>query len=160
MAETSKMNLLGLVGVLGALLLIIGVFLSWADITGSVLGFSETKSISGMDIMTNNEYEFDYSYAPIIALVAGILGVIACILPVVKPLGIERILGLVSLIVAVVAVVIIYMFSGQMTGFSFEGLASASVSCGIGWTISLVGGVLVILGSIIPVLMKVTNKDA
>ncbi len=155
MADTSKINLLGLVGVLGAILLIVGVFLDWAVFSAGIGSFVESDALSGWEVFNEENLEFDYAYAPVIALVAGIIGLIACVLPVIKPLGFERILGLISFILAIVAVIIIFLFNGQMGTESVWGV-SAGIESGIGVWISLAGGILTILGSLIPIVMKKT----
>ena len=56
MTEVKKFNALGIIGIIGALLMIVGVFLNWLEfsITIPILG-SESWSYSGMDIFSTDE---------------------------------------------------------------------------------------------------------
>ena len=102
---------MGIIGLIGAVLMIAGVFLTWAEMNISILGFSSSVTMSGMDVFNGTvtiegqeftDVEFDYAYAPIVCLVAGVLSLITTIIPIVynKIPTINRILGAVSLILA------------------------------------------------------------
>ena len=137
----------------------------------SILGFSSSVTMSGMDVFNGTvtiegqeftDVEFDYAYAPIVCLVAGVLSLITTIIPIVynKIPTINRILGAVSLILAIVALVLAIMFNGQMDAVDFEGLASASVSAGTGVWVCVAGGVLLAIGAIVDIAKKyVTSGD-
>ena len=64
--------------------MIIGVFVSWAS---TDLGsWGGTESVSGWTIATDDDGEmFSYNYAPLVALVCGIISLIAMIVPMVLP---------------------------------------------------------------------------
>lgn len=162
---------MGIIGLIGAVLMIAGVFLTWAEMNISILGFSSSVTMSGMDVFNGTvtiegqeftDVEFDYAYAPIVCLVAGVLSLITTIIPIVynKIPTINRILGAVSLILAIVALVLAIMFNGQMDAVDFEGLASASVSAGTGVWVCVAGGVLLAIGAIVDIAKKyVTSGD-
>lgn len=167
---------MGIIGLIGSVLMIAGVFLVWAEMTVSIsipiIGdYSSSITMSGMDVFNGtvtiegqefSDVEFDYAYAPIVCLVAGVLSLITTIIPIVynKIPTINRILGAVSLILAIVALVLAIMFNGQMDAVDFEGLASASVSAGTGVWVCVAGGVLLAIGAIVDIAKKyVTSGD-
>ena len=171
MASSGNVNWMGIIGLIGSVLMIAGVFLTWAEMNISILGFSSSVTMSGMDVFNGTvtiegqeftDVEFDYAYAPIVCLVAGVLSLITTIIPIVynKIPTINRILGAVSLILAIVALVLAIMFNGQMDAVDFEGLASASVSAGTGVWVCVAGGVLLAIGAIVDIAKKyVTSGD-
>ncbi len=169
MASSSNVNWMGIIGLIGSVLMIAGVFLAWAEMNVSILGFSSSVSMSGMDVYSGtvtieghefSDVSFDYSYAPIVCLVAGILSLITTIIPIVynKIPTINRILGAISLILAIVAIVLAVMFNGQMDSASFGELASASLSAGTGVWVCVAGGVILALGGIIDIAKKYVTK--
>ena len=152
MAEISKANILGIIGLLGAILMIIGVFLSWADLT--IL--NHTTSYDGLKVFGDEMFDgIEYRYAPIVALAGGIIALLTTILPIVlhKP-AINRILGIVSLILAIVTIIMVILFNGQMDTASFEGFVLAGVSTGIGAWLSLAGAAILAIGGIIDIANK------
>ena len=158
MAEISKANILGLVGLLGAILMIVGVFLSWIDISTVIASFSETESYSGWTVVTDEEFsELAYNYAPIVALVAGVTAILTTILPTVLHMeNIGRILGIVSLILAIVTIVLIVVYNGEVGSFDFTFIGvGVKASTGIGAWISLAGGAILAIGGIIDIIGKV-----
>ena len=171
MASSGNVNWMGIIGLIGSVLMIAGVFLTWAEMNISILGFSSSVTMSGIDVFSGTvtiegqeftDVEFDYAYAPIVCLVAGVLSLITTIIPIVynKIPTINRILGAVSLILAIVALVLAIMFNGQMDAVDFEGLASASVSAGTGVWVCVAGGVLLAIGAIVDIAKKyVTSGD-
>lgn len=170
MTDTSKINVLGIIGIIGALLMIIGVFLSWLDfsITIPVLG-SESWSYSGMDIFGTDiigegEYTVSfaditgYYYVPIVALVCGILSLIMTIVPTVFNKGkIGKILGALALILAIVTVVLSFLYYGDVSGYEIsESLFGISVNLSIGaglWVV-IAGSIITILGGILDIAKK------
>ena len=170
MTEVKKFNALGIIGIIGALLMIIGVFLSWLDFSysGPLIG-SETISYTGMDIFSTdiigegeNSINFsditDYYYVPVIALVCGILSLILTIVPTVFNKGkIGKILGALALILAVVTLVLAFLYYGDVSGYSFnESLFgfSASLSIGTGLWVVIAGSIITVLGGILDIAKK------
>ena len=157
MADTKSINLMGLVGVLGAIILIVGVFLSWVDVTFSAGIFgSETESFSGINIADyEHADELAYSYAPIIALAAGIISLIACALPIfMQNETLNKVLGIVSLILAIVTIVIMFLFMGEWTAdATYEGFG-ATIEVGIGFWLCMVGAIITALGGVLDIIKK------
>lgn len=169
-AEAKKFNILGIVGIIGAILMIVGVFLSWMDLSVSFFGYSETYSATGMDVFSGKlviadgiEFGFDtitaYSYAPVVALVCGVLALIATIVPTVFNKGkVGKILGAVALILAIVSIVISFMFYGDVSAFEgsvdLVGIVGATVSVGMGFWLAIAGAIITIIGGILDVAKK------
>lgn len=170
MAETSKYNPLGIVGLIGSILMIVGVFLTWAEVSAHVFGaeilnetFSGMDVYNGVDVLGDSVVMFDYNYAPIVALVAGVIALITTILPIFynKKPAVSKALGIISLILAVVSIVITFLFYGQMDSVAVGGLMDASVSAGIGVWLAVAGAVILAIGGIIDIAKKyVTEGDA
>ncbi len=162
MADT-KVNWMGLIGLIGTILMIVCVFLSWVDIEVGVLGYTNTTSFSGWDVFSNADLNADYAYAPVVTLVAGILALITTIIPILPNLfksdKVNKLLGALSLILAIVAVILIVLFTGQMDSIGYEGVLSAGASAGIGLWLSLVGAVILAVGGILAVVMKYAPKN-
>ncbi len=157
MSETaSKVNLFGLIGFIGTIILIVGVFLNWVtvEVTLPIVG-SSSESLTGWDIFNDADYKdaFEYSYAPIVALVCGVISLITTLLPIVyKNEKVTRILGIVTLILAVVAIVIGFLYYGSVNdSVSFFG-ASATVSVAIGFWLCMVGAIITAVGGIVDIL--------
>lgn len=82
--DVKSINWLGVIAIIGALLMIIGVFVSWASI--DLGSWGGTDSVSGWEIATDDDGDmFSYNYAPLVALVCGIISLIAMIVPMVLP---------------------------------------------------------------------------
>ena len=133
---TSKVNLFGLIGFIGTIILIVGVFLNWVTLDYNVIITKGSESVTGWTLLHDADYKevFDYVYAPLVALVCGVISLITTLLPIVyKNEKVTRILGIVTLILAVVAIVIGFMFYGSV-GDSVEILGmSAYVGVDIGF---------------------------
>lgn len=152
-------NIVGIVGLLGAVLLIVGVFLTWIDLDFSSLLGSASESYSGMDVYSNDDGYFDditYGYAPLVALIAGIVALITTIAPMFYHNdGVWKALGVVTLILGIVTVILGFLFRGDVTdGFEIGGLMKASVSVGAGLWVCIAGGILLIIGAIIDIVKK------
>ena len=112
---TSKVNLFGLIGFIGTIVLIVGVFLNWVTLDYNVIITKGSESVTGWTIFSDADYKdvFEYAYAPIVALVCGVISLITTLLPIVyKNERVTRVLGIVTLILAVVAIVIGFLFYG------------------------------------------------
>ena len=152
---TSKVNLFGLIGFIGTIILIVGVFLNWVTLDLSSLIGSTSTEITGWDLYGNEDYKdlFEYSYAPLIALVCGVISLITTILPVVyKNEKITRVLGIVTLILAVVAIVIGVLFYSNISETYDLLLATYTSSVGIGFWLCMVGAIITAIGGIVDIL--------
>ncbi len=138
--DTKNVNILGLLGIIGAILMIVGVFLDWGAF--SAYGLININ-ISGWQIATDWS-SIDYSYVPLVAFIAGIIALVAMIIPTfVNNEGfkkINNILGIVVLILALVSVILDLMF------FSKYG----DIGLAIGFWLVLVGGIITLVGGLMP----------
>ncbi len=152
---TSKINLFGLIGFIGTIILIVGVFLNWTTFEFSSFLGSSSDSITGWDIFSNEDYKdvFEYSYAPVIALVCGIISLITTILPVVhKDEKVTKLLGIVTLILAVIAIVIGFLFYGNVSDSVTIAGMSATTSVAVGFWLCMVGAIITAVGGIVDIL--------
>ena len=87
---------------------------------------------------------------PLVALVCGIVGLIATALPVASKSGaISKLFGFIALILAIVSIVLMVMYNSDLSySGGYEGLAKATVSASYGLWIGMAGAVLMVLGGI------------
>ena len=176
--DFKEMNPLGIIGIIGAIILVVGVFLTWwtPDVAGA-------KNYSGWDIWNNVDnlfkartYEptagisvkysgFPYVFLPLVALICGIISIVLMIIPTImskdKLGNIGGILGLIALILAVVVVICgILFYTGSVTTETTIAGVTNSVSAkitedakiGIGFWLVLVGGIITMIGGLMPIL--------
>ena len=157
---TSKVNLFGLIGFIGTIILIVGVFLNWVTLDYNVIITKGSESVTGWTLLNDADYKevFDYVYAPLVALVCGVISLITTLLPIVyRNENVTRVLGIVTLILAVVAIVISVMFYTNVTDsisitLPILGTLSASTSVGIGFWLCMVGAIITAVGGIVDIL--------
>lgn len=160
MANVSKGNILGIVALVGALLMIVGVFVTWVTMDITALGMTVSTDYTGWNVYSDERFsDAEYNYAPLVALIAGIVAFFTAILPIVlkKPTA-NRLLGVISLILGVVALVLMILFHGQMDSINLIDLASFTVSAGTGLWIAIAGSILLILGAIIDIAGEYTTE--
>lgn len=153
-----KINIIGILGVIGAILLILSVFLNWVDVSlgaGSMQIF--TDSATGWDLYTDSDTAelTSYYYVPLVALIAGIIGVISTVLPVAsnKP-GINKGFGFLALILAIVALVFLVLFMNDFSGDVIILGVKAKISMAYGFWIAVAGAALIIIGGIASIARK------
>lgn len=174
MSEIKNINIVGILGVLGAVLVVACVFLEWGSIVLTLIGENIEHTFSGWDLYSDKAIYSDtvfeqklsihisdleitsYDYVPLVALVCGVIGIIATIIPVaLNGRNIGRILGIVALILAIVSVVLMALY---MTDLSYsggiEGVATVTVEASYGVYVGIVGAVLMILGGIGDIMRK------
>ncbi len=165
----SRMNVIGILGILGAILMVICVFLEWGSIEMTLWTQSGTFAFSGWDVYSDKAListnilgqEFSlklsdleltsYSYVPLVTLVCGIVGLIASILPVASngSKSINRVFGVITLLLAVASIILMVLFMTDLSySGGYEGLATATVSASYGVYIGIAGAVLMVLGGI------------
>lgn len=157
MANVSKGNILGIVALLGALLMIVGVFVAWVTVDITAVGYTVSSTdYTGWNVYSDEMFaDAEYNYAPLVALIAGVVAFFTAVLPIVlKKPAVNRALGIVSLILGVVALVLMVLFNGQMDSIDLGALGSFSVGVATGFWISLVGSVLLVIGAIIDIAGK------
>lgn len=142
----SNINILGIIGIVGAILMIVSVFLTWAEI--NLILFKGTAT--GWEIFTDsNLSKLDYSFTPLVALISGIVSLVAMILPTFANSDslkkTNNILGIVSLIIAIVVIVLGILFMTQ----SWEGISMMDY-IQYGFWLTLIGAIIVVIGGIMP----------
>ncbi|MCQ2079466.1 MAG: hypothetical protein MJZ38_05375 [archaeon] len=158
--DLKSTNPLGIIGIIGAIILVVGVFLTWGSMTVGGTTFDYTgmdfyNKVSGIDSATN------YTYVPLVALICGIISLALMIVPSImnteKFQTINNILGLVALILSVVVVVCGILFYTQtIVHHTMLGDVSYKFtdiySIGMGFWLVLVGGIITLVGGIMPIL--------
>lgn len=125
------------------------MFVSWASI--DLGSWGGTESVSGWEIATDDNGEmFSYNYAPLVALVCGIISLIAMIVPMVLPAkNIGKMLGAVGLILAIVALILTALFYSDFDNAMYDIGEYLDVGAGV-WIVR-VGSIITILGGIIDI---------
>ena len=155
------MNLMGIIGLIGAAILVIGVFLDWGTYQNIL---DETVHLSGLDFYNKVDGVVDgtgYTFVPLVALICGIISLALMILPTFmnmeKYQQINNFLGLIALIMALVVVVCGILFYTQTYSATFLGVTKTwaftdMYSVGIGFWLVLIGGIITLIGGIMPIL--------
>lgn len=146
-----------LIGIVGAILVIVAFFLSWSDISGSILGFERTEGFTGMQFFDGEYVQDSDAWQNMIPLITLILAVVALIISVVpgEYLGgakTEGALGVISIVISIVLIIVTILFMTWLeTGSGdFFGLGQGSIKYGIGAYLCLVGSILVFIVGILP----------
>lgn len=174
MTDTSKVNWIGVIVLIGSLLMIAGVFLSWASASFTLSSFTVSANATGMDVFSGNttiSYEsisstidtsFEYSYAPIVTLVAGIIALLGSIVMLgSKNQKAGKALGALSVILAIVAIILMVLFNSGIGSDSFDfGIVSGGLSTGSGLWVCMVGAVLAVIGGVIALARKDKGAEA
>ena len=137
-----KSNLFGILAIVGGLLMIVGVFMDWVVFDLGLLG---TETISGMEVLDELESDEVSMYAPMIALV---IGVVSLLVGGVSLLGkaddMKRIMSIATIILAIIVVIFAFMFNGEVSDDDF-----GIVEAGAGLWIALVGGIVSAVGGVL-----------
>lgn len=137
-----KSNLFGILAIVGGLLMIVGVFMDWVVFD---LGFLGTETVSGMEVLDELGSDEVSMYAPMIALV---IGVVSLLVGGVSLLGkaddMKRIMSIATIILAIIVVIFAFMFNGELSGDDF-----GIVEAGAGLWIALVGGIVSAVGGVL-----------
>lgn len=137
-----KSNLFGILAIVGGLLMIVGVFMDWVVFD---LGFLGTETVSGMEVLDELGSDEVSMYAPMIALV---IGVVSLLVGGVSLLGkaddMKRIMSIATIILAIIVVVFAFMFNGELSGDDY-----GIVEAGAGLWIALVGGIVSAVGGVL-----------
>ena len=153
----SKFNLLGIIALIGAIILVVGVFLDWLILDLGILGKS---SMTGWDVFSEADSDFSLGFTPLVALICGIISLVLMIVPtfmnVDKFEKINNILGLIAFILSIVVVIcaiLFYMQSWDVGGATVK--LTDVYDIGIGFWLVLVGGIITLIGGLMPI---VKNK--
>lgn len=158
--EMKDMNIMGLIGIIGAVILVIGVFMGW------VHPDLNDKTYTGWDLYNNVDNIADsaigysgmnYTYVPLIALICGIISLALMIMPTImnveKFAQINNILGIVALILAIVVVICgILWYTQEMTVLAVTKPMTEFGTVEAGFWLVLVGGIITMLGGLMPIL--------
>ncbi len=167
----NDMNIMGIIGIIGAVILVVGVFLGWL----TAKDVSDATTYSGWDIQNNVDNiasGIDYgallktsalgnSFVPLVALICGIISLVLMIVPtfmnVEKFQTINNILGLVALILSAVVVICGLLFYMQDQSVTVLGATASKkltdiYNIGIGFWLVLIGGIITLVGGIMPIL--------
>jgi len=150
--DVKNSNPLGLIGIIGAIILIVGVFLNWL----TVEGLFNTYTWNGLDIFNGahslDAFKLKYTFVPLVALICGIAALAVMILPTVANTDnfktINNILGIVALVLSIVVVVFGILFYTQ------EDLTEV-FKVNFGFWLTMIGGIITLIGGVMPI---VKNK--
>ena len=157
--ETKDMNFLGIIGLIGALLMVIGVFLTWGSY--DLLG---VHNLTGMDFFNKVDGVIDgtkYTWVPLVALICGIISLLLMILPTFVNTDnfqqINNILGIVAIVFSLLVIIFGILFITQEFTSSFFGATVTKkfgdfYSIGIGFWLTLIGAIITFIGGIMPIL--------
>ncbi len=149
----SKFNLLGIIALVGAIIMIVGVFLTWLSL--DILG--GTATMSGMDVFNDGDSDFSYGFVPLVALICGIIALVLMIVPtfvnVDKFEKINNILGLITLILSIIVVICGFLFYLQSWDVLGTKVSLTDVyDVGIGFWLVIVGGIITMIGGLMPII--------
>ncbi len=160
--DMKNMNILGIIGIIGTLILIIGVFLTWGSYE-NLLG--ETVKVSGLDFFNKTSSVVDgtkYTWVPLVALICGIISLLLMVLPTFMNTDnfqqINNILGIVALVMALVVIIFGILFITQEFTYDWGMFGKLTkkftdfYSVGIGYWLVMIGAVITFIGGIMPIL--------
>lgn len=157
MMDYKNLNLLGIIAIIGAVLLIVGVFVTW---------MSSVNTYSGWDIVSNKNNIKDiigYGYCPLVALICGIISLALMIVPTVMNVDkfkkINDILGIVALILAIVVIIVGILWYTQSVEYT-PGFPPVRISAkltelydiGAGFWLTLIGAIITAIGGLMPII--------
>lgn len=162
--DTKNINLLGIIALVGAIILVAGVFVGWLSF--SVGG--TTTTWTGWNVYNNatiNHVSLDpkmgYTFVPLVALICGIISLLLMIVPTVMNVDkfkkINDILGIIALVCALVVVICGLLFYTQSwTVSSLLGSVTYKLTdvytIGAGFWLVLVGGIITLVGGLMPII--------
>jgi amino acid transporter len=150
--DMKNMNLLGIIAIIGAVILIVGVFLTWLSIGDA--------TASGWKVYTDGSNgDLKYTYVPLLALICGIISLVLMIVPtfmnVEKFKQINMILGIIALILAIVVVICgILFYTQSWTALGVTIKLTDIYKIGIGFWLVLIGGIITMVGGLMPIIKE------
>lgn len=157
--DVKDTNPLGIIGIIGAIIMIVGVFLSWINYNQPLLLTEINISWTGLEVFNGDKnlstyLDVKYTFVPLFALICGIISLLLMILSTVmnneKFENINNILGIVTLILSVIVVIFGILFLTQDMG-----TLARYASIKIGFWLSFIGGIITLIGGAMPI---VKNK--
>ncbi len=165
-------KIIGAFGIIGAILMVVCVFLEWGSIELIIGSSTSTYAFSGWDLFSDaTVYKgsllsieikisdlgiSNYDYAPIVVLISGVIGIIATVLPMfVKSEAASKGLGILALILAVVSIVLMILYVTDLSDTSsFSETIKTTISASYGAYIGIVGALLMVIGGIADIAKK------
>lgn len=163
-------KIIGALGIIGAILMVVCVFLQWGSIEYAFGSYNLTYNFTGWNLYTDATVNSDiglkisdldassYSYAPLVVLICGVVGIIATILPMfVKSKTASQVLGIIALILAIVSIVLMVLYVRDIAASQSVTLLvkiSYTASASYGAYIGIVGALLMVIGGIADVVKK------
>ncbi|MBE6528128.1 MAG: hypothetical protein E7Z64_03015 [Thermoplasmata archaeon] len=158
--DSQQFNYLGIIGIVGAALMVIGVFMNWITID-AVLG--DDIKYSGMDIWSDrgDKYELPnqlkYTFVPLFSLIAGIIALLLMILPTFMNMdkfqNINNILGIVATVLSLIVVVCGLLFYFQTPDDWDDPLRKIDgIKINFGFWLVIVGAIITFIGGAMPIL--------
>ncbi len=171
MHPMSIAKIIGAFGIIGAILMVVCVFLEWGSMEFTLVSETQKFTFSGWglysdatvydgifihDIKISDLNISNYSYAPIVVLISGIIGIIATVIPMfVKSEAASKGLGIIALILAVVSIVLMVLCIRDLSNTSgFYDIFKTVISASYGVYIGIVGALLMVVGGIADIAKK------
>lgn len=157
--DFKEMNPLGIIGVIGAIIMVVGVFLNWIAYDQPLLLTHLVESWTGLDVFNGAKnlstlLDVKYTFLPLFSLICGIIAIVLMILPIVKNddkfATINNILGIIVLILSAIVVIFGILFLTQDMG-----ALGKYASIQIGFWLTFIGGIITLVGGAMPI---VKNK--
>lgn len=149
----SNINPLGIIGIVGGILMIVGVFLAWAEL--NILGVS-LGTISGWEIFTNSDVSsiVSYTFLPLVALICGILAIVVMVIPTFANADnlkkAANILGIITLIMSIVVIILAILFMTQSWDVLGKSVSMMNY-IQFGFWLTLIGAIIAAIGGIMPI---------
>ncbi len=149
----SNINILGIIGIIGAILMIVGVFLAWAEL--NILGY-RLGTMTGWEIYSNPDMAeiVKYNYVPLVALIGGIVALVIMIIPTFANVDslkkASNILGIITIIISIVVIILGILFLTQSWNVLGQTVTMANY-IQFGFWITLIGAIITAIGGIMPI---------
>ena len=139
-----KIKVVTLIALIGALIAFIGVFMDWV----SILGFTGG---SGWEMITE---DMDGANAKIFAIISFVLIIVALLLAILDIVDVKladvKIMQIVTIVVGLLIAVMVFLAVNDIMSLMKDmGAPDDALSYGIGFFLSLIGGVVVALAGIL-----------
>lgn len=143
-------NAKGAIAIIGGILMVVGVFLCWNQITLDVVLDKAVYEYSGWKVYSDpNDYlTYKYGTAPLIVLICGAVTVLIAIIGASYRNNATKMVGAIILMMAVACGFMMYLFYSDVVG-EFSLGATFSSAVGMGFYICMIGAVLSFFGGIV-----------
>lgn len=137
------------IGLLGGVLAIIGLFMDWfsVEISLGFLGSITFDGVTGWEVFKEYSKNLDYYYLPLVILVLGIVSCLISIVSVSGGKGLGAINALIGLALLALPITFYYLSFVNGQDWSF-GEAMETIKIGAGIWVCSIGGLLVTLGGL------------